>query len=638
MHPKVESADRAARDAVKRLLHRYGEITSGVRTLPDFAIIGAKRGGTTSLYRYLLEHPSIAPMFPGREHIKGVHYFDSEFARGPRWYRSHFPIVVAGHHLARPRVTSVISGEASPYYLFHPLAAGRAAREAPDLRLIVLLRDPVERAYSHYKERVLHGGESFGFEDALDAEADRLRGEAERIVAQPGYRSVAHEDHSYVAQGRYLDMLPRWFELFPREQFHIVASEDFYRDPNRIVNEVWTFLGLAPTTLQSRTRHNYNPSPDIRPATRLRLQEAFADHNRELEKLLARSLPWAATAPGHGSATGGGGDLGAGEPVAVAAGLNEHADAVSTRTRPLVTPWPAVTVVVPTRDRPALLERAVQSILRQSYPGDVECVVVFDQSEPASVAVPASAGRRLSLVTNTRRPGLAGARNSGFLLADTPLVAICDDDDEWDPDKLRLQVERLVCSSAEFVACGVRVHYGDRVIARVPPPSVALPQLVRDRVAALHPSTFVIRREALLEGIGLVDEQIPGSYGEDYDWLLRAARRQPIVAVEQTLADVYWHEQSFFAERWQTIADALVYLLDKHPELAADRRGLARIQGQIAFARAARGCRQAALRTGFMALRNNPLERRGYLALAVAAGAVPAASVVHLANRHGRGI
>jgi hypothetical protein len=120
--------------------------------------------------------------------------------------------------------------------------------------------------------------------------------------------------------------------------------------------------------------------------------------------------------------------------------------------------------------------------------------------------------------------------------------------------------------------------------------------------------------------------------------LLRAARRAPIVSVEQPLADVYWHEQSFFSERWQTIADALSYLLDKHPEIVADRRGLARIQGQIAFAHAARRDRRAAFRAGWMALRNNPLERRAYLALAVASGTVRATSVVHIANRHGRGI
>jgi Sulfotransferase domain len=159
--------------------------------------------------------------------------------------------------------------------------------------LIVLLRDPAERAYSHYKERVRHDAEPLSFARALDAEPDRLRGEAERIRREPGYRSVEHEDHSYLAQGRYLDLLPRWFELFAREQFYLAASEDFYADPGRIVGEVWSFLGLPPATLRSQKRFNYHPAPDIDAATRERLHAAFAEHNRDLEEFLGRSLPWA---------------------------------------------------------------------------------------------------------------------------------------------------------------------------------------------------------------------------------------------------------------------------------------------------------------------------------------------------------
>ncbi len=606
----IRAVNGASRDAAKRALRRYAEITSGLRAAPDFIVIGAKRGGTTSLYNYLLEHPSIAPLFPGRQRIKGVHYFDSEFARGPRWYRSHFPLEVGGRHLARPWIVPAIVGEASPYYLFHPLAAQRLAREVPGVRLIVTLRDPVERAYSHYKERARHDAEPLGFEEALDAEAGRLSGEAERIVREPGYRSTEHEDHSYVAQGRYLDMLARWFELFPREQFHIVASEDFYADPDRVVNDAWSFLGLPPTMLRSRKRHNYHPAPDLAPATRGRLEAAFAEHNRELERLLGRSLPWPAGAA-HSRRS---------EQAGVATGA-----------------WPDVSVVVATRDRPALLERAVRSIMGQSYPGDIECAVVFDQSSPAAIAVEESGGRRLTVLTNTRSRGLAGARNSGIAATRGALVAFCDDDDEWDADKLKLQVELLEGSSAEFVACGVRIHHAGSIIARIPPRSVGLARLVRERVTALHPSTFVMRRSGLAD-VGLVDERIPGSYGEDYDWLLRAARRGPIVAVEQPLVDVYWHEQSFFAERWESIADALSYLLGKHPELTANRQGLARIQGQIAFAQAALAHRPAAARASWNALRNNPLERRAYLALAVATGIVPATSIVRLANSRGRGI
>jgi glycosyltransferase involved in cell wall biosynthesis len=299
--------------------------------------------------------------------------------------------------------------------------------------------------------------------------------------------------------------------------------------------------------------------------------------------------------------------------------------------------WPSVSVIVPTRDRPQLLERAVRSILAQSYPGPLECIVVFDRSEPAPVAADVRPGRQLRLVTNSRSPGLAGARNSGIVAGASDLVAFCDDDDAWLPDKLSLQIELLQSTAAEFVSCGTRFHYADHSIDRAAPAAVGLPELVRRRYPQLGAPTFLVRRDTL-DQIGLVDENIPGSYGEDYDLLLRAARRGSIVSVQQPLIEVYWHQQSFFTDRWQTIADGLGYLLAKHPELRADKRGLARIQGQIAFAQAAMAHRMAACRASGRALRNYPLERRAYLALAVATGIVSAASVARMANRRGRGV
>jgi hypothetical protein len=284
--------NHGVRTATKRALREYGMLTVGLRAGPDFVVIGAKRGGTTSLYNYLLEHPSVRPLFPSPQRIKGVHYFDSRYRLGDRWYRSHFPMAIRGrdHTAEHP-----IAGEASPYYLFHPLAAQRLAAAYPEVKIIMLLRDPVERAYSHYKERVRNGGEWLSFADAIIAEPDRLQGEAERIVSQPGYLSIAHENHSYLAQGRYMDMLPRWFSLFRPDQFYIGASEDFYADPQRIANEVWAFLGLPPAPLASRRRYNYHEAPDLDPASRARLRSEFEPHNRALQELLHRRMPWPST-------------------------------------------------------------------------------------------------------------------------------------------------------------------------------------------------------------------------------------------------------------------------------------------------------------------------------------------------------
>jgi glycosyltransferase involved in cell wall biosynthesis len=301
---------------------------------------------------------------------------------------------------------------------------------------------------------------------------------------------------------------------------------------------------------------------------------------------------------------------------------------------------PPVSVVVPTRDRPELLRRAVAAILAQTYPGPVECVVVFDQSDPDLPWGDPGPGRRLRLVRNQRTPGLAGARNTGVLHATGELVAFCDDDDEWLPGKLDRQVAALADRPDAAVATtGIVVRYGDRSLTRLAPtPEITHHQLLRSRLVELHPSTVLVRRAEVLDGIGLVDEHIPGSFAEDYEWLLRAARRAPVLALQEPLVVVYWHQSSFFADRWRTIISALTYLVDKHRELQQEPSGLARIYGQIAFAHAALGERGAARRWARRTLALDRRERRAYLALAVSLRLIKARTVVRLAHVAGKGV
>jgi glycosyltransferase involved in cell wall biosynthesis len=303
--------------------------------------------------------------------------------------------------------------------------------------------------------------------------------------------------------------------------------------------------------------------------------------------------------------------------------------------------WPSISVIVPTRDRPELLRHAVQSILGQDYPGEVECVVVFDQSAPTPITVEPAERRRLRLIHNERTPGLAGARNAGVLASDSELVAFCDDDDDWLPGKLRLQVDAMRPNPEAVVAtCGIFVLYRTRTIRRLPPngTTVTQEQLLRKRMMEVHPSTVLVRRTALLGSIGLVDEAIPGSYAEDYEWLLRAARVAPIVVVREPLVRIHWHPSSFFEERWQIIVRALTYLLDKHPEFEQEPAGLARIEGQLAFAYAALGQSKIARRWAIQALRRNWRERRGYVALAVSTRVLRPETVIRMAHTLGRGI
>jgi glycosyltransferase involved in cell wall biosynthesis len=303
-------------------------------------------------------------------------------------------------------------------------------------------------------------------------------------------------------------------------------------------------------------------------------------------------------------------------------------------------PLPRVSVVIPTRDRPGLLRRAIQSVVDQHYPGEIECVAVFDQSEPYDVEVQLPARRLLRIIENDRTPGLAGARNAGVLASEGELVAFCDDDDEWLQDKLAAQVEIFQANpQAAMVACGILIRYGDREIRRLPPAgSVVLEQLLRDRLMEINPCTILVRREVMLGPIGLVDEDIPGGYSEDYEWLLRAATVTPIMIVSRPLVRINWHASSFFADRWRTIIQALIYLLDKHPELGRNPAGRARIEGQIAFAHAALGEGGAARQWAARGLRANWRDPRCYAALAVSTGLISAERVVHLAHSIGRGV
>jgi len=288
--PDRSRAETLVRESSKRALHAYGLATARWRTHPDFLLIGAKRGGTTSLWRYLSEHPDVLDVSPRPENLKGMYYFDEQFGRGDRWYRSHFPARVRRDRLGLGVPTVV--GEATPYYLYHPLAPTRARAVVPDAQILVVLRDPVERAYSHYKERCANDTEPLSFAAAVAAEADRLAGEADRIVADPGYVSFFHRHCSYVDQGRYAPMLERWFAAFGRDRVHVEISEEMYAAPQATFDRVTDRLGIRRHRLRDTAAHNAEPARDFDAATRAELVDLLAPDVAATEQLLGRALPW----------------------------------------------------------------------------------------------------------------------------------------------------------------------------------------------------------------------------------------------------------------------------------------------------------------------------------------------------------
>ena len=300
--------------------------------------------------------------------------------------------------------------------------------------------------------------------------------------------------------------------------------------------------------------------------------------------------------------------------------------------------YPSVTVVVATRDRPGLLERAVASILAQDYPGVVECVVVYDHVDVREFDVPAGPGRTLRFVANSHRQGLPGGRNSGVDAASGDLLAFCDDDDLWLPAKLSRQVALLSDPDVGAVSCGIRLKGPGidkvRVLER---DRVTFAELLADRVMEVHSSTMLVRRSTW-DAAGPVDEDIPGGYSEDYEWLLRVAGHTPIAICREPLVVVNWHGGSFYFGRWATIVDAQRYLIDKHPDLARSRSGMARIRGQIAFALASGNRRIEAVRELASVVRLNPREKRVLVTVPVILGLVSGERVLRMAQKRGRGV
>jgi len=270
---------RLRRSLTYRVRRVLWTISAASRPLPDFLIIGAQKAGTSSLYWYLDRHPLVR-----RSLMKEVEFFTLHHHRGERWYRSWFPRRRAGDDW--------ITGEATPYYLFHPAAAERAARLVPRVRAIAVLRDPVERCISHYHHERVLGRESLPLEEALERETQRLDGEERKLLEDDRYRSMAHQSHSYRSRGLYAPQLQRWFDALGREQVLVLLSEDLYQRPAESFRTVSAFLGIPPIDLDEYPAHNSRVYPAAADHVVAGLERFYAPHNQRLAALLGRELPW----------------------------------------------------------------------------------------------------------------------------------------------------------------------------------------------------------------------------------------------------------------------------------------------------------------------------------------------------------
>lgn len=301
--------------------------------------------------------------------------------------------------------------------------------------------------------------------------------------------------------------------------------------------------------------------------------------------------------------------------------------------------WPSVSVVIPAHKRPVELRRAISAVREQEYPGQIEIVVVFDNAEP-DMTLAADGSRPVRVLKNERTPGLAGGRNTGILASTGQLVAFCDDDDVWLPQKLVKQVGRLAqYPDAPMATTAIVVDYGDRSTVRLAGTDrVTHGMLLGSRMSMLHSSNFLFRRSALEGALGLINEEIPGSQNEDWDILLRSSALKPIVNVDEPLVRVLWGKSSYFSRRWDTKIDSSLWMLDNHPDMAAHRSGASRLMGQIAFAHASNGNRREAWRWAGRSLRRNPLQWRSWTSLGVAIFPKSSEFVLGALHKWGRGV
>lgn len=266
-----------AADQVKRLPRR---LLGTARPLPDFLVIGAQKSGSTTLYDYLVQHPDVRAAL-----TKEVHYFDDNFSRGAGWYRSNFP-------LAARRQRTWLTGEASPYYLLHPLAPGRAGSTVPAAKLLVLLRHPVDRAYSHYQHERAKGYETLPFTEAVAREEDRTSGAWEALRSGAVDEAPAVQHYTYLARSRYDEQVARWLEHYPSEQLLATSAEELFRDPAPVLRRVFAFLGVDPDVRVEYRRLNARSYDDLSPAVRRRLGEHFGPSVERLQHLVGETFAW----------------------------------------------------------------------------------------------------------------------------------------------------------------------------------------------------------------------------------------------------------------------------------------------------------------------------------------------------------
>lgn len=282
---------KSFRRTIRTARMRARQSTPAARVLPDFLVLGAQRCGTSSLYKYLGRHPQIAPSLR-----KEVGYFSASYGEDVSWYLAHFPVAIRRQLMQRVG-HQLLAFEATPDYLLHPLAPVRVKTLLPDAKFVVLLRDPVERAFSHYLHMQRLGFEARTFEEAIESESETIAADLAQIHLDVGHNPKRFHRYSYLARGRYVEQLERWMGHFPRSRFLILDSAKLYSEPRATYQEILRFLELPAWAPGEFSNHSYvgTPAPSataMEPRVGQLLAEQFGEANQGLAALAGRDFPW----------------------------------------------------------------------------------------------------------------------------------------------------------------------------------------------------------------------------------------------------------------------------------------------------------------------------------------------------------
>lgn len=263
--------------AILKIIFFFREALSSYRKMPDFIIIGTQKGGTSSLFHYLKQHSGVS-----MSHRKEVHYYDLNYDKGESWYRTHFPF----------KSDKRLTGEASPLYIFHPHVPKRLHKDLPNVKLILLLREPADRAFSHYKMMRKKGREELNFREAIEQEDSRLQPEWDAMLKDETYNGHHFRVHSYAARGRYDEQIQNWYKYYPSNQILVIQSEDFFDNTEDVMKEVYTFLGLSYNDSISYINKNKGATGNMGDEMKKKLYDYFGKQPDEIFKLTGKRMKW----------------------------------------------------------------------------------------------------------------------------------------------------------------------------------------------------------------------------------------------------------------------------------------------------------------------------------------------------------